>query len=773
MRDRGVKLINTVMASVLLFYPGMPLTIRAAESPPPAAERAALIAERVGAAAARRLGEPGACPWDWRTQAALLGRDAGVIFRFVRDRIAYEPYEGVLRGSNGVMVSRAGNAIEQATLLCDMLRAAGHEAVIVRGKLPGAQAQALIEAFAARDAIEDSVLSELEAEDDAQAAFLQETGIPEDLWTGWIDGMDQERAEHDRRIASMHASEFACVTEALTKADAAPGAGPGRKGALLASAAQHAWVRWKAPGATRWTDLDPCFPGAEPGTAFGTGGAPAEKQNPQEVHQLTLRLTLERTTGNKKENEILLEVPIPVAAFVAQPVRFLVVPADQSLPAPAEFVKLPPAEMARRLAAVERFQAHVFVGSRSDASLVFDRSGQTYKVSFGIAESVRGIGRGIGGLLGGAFGGGEKAPASQLTRLWLDLELSGPGGRRRQERVLWDGDPRREASFLTEWHVFAQGQPLSRAYLDWRAMEAAASLAPFLAQTARGNADPQDPAQLGALTPNLNAAMLFALERQAHLARVLAARPPGKRPLVLWSVPNVFVTSTTVIARDSDGTVRNAIDIVWNAVTLLARDDTMAIDTQLALELGVLDTCLEALMLPLSPAQQGPRGATDYFSARRISGRGDLAVVRTADRAAAAMPAYTRRWMASSSPEGTIALTPAGWSEEDPDFFWWEIDPSSGFCVGRGWDGTGQAMTEYGLTLESAVFWALGSALCAVGSATGGNITQAICCSAVGVLGAYLVSSLFINSLLLSHALHSAVIPQLDPCYHLGQATGW
>jgi hypothetical protein len=77
-------------------------------------------------------------------RAAELGNDPERIFAFVRDRIGYESYQGSLRGARGTLWSKAGNALDQASLLIALLRASGIPARYAQGTLPEALAQQLI-----------------------------------------------------------------------------------------------------------------------------------------------------------------------------------------------------------------------------------------------------------------------------------------------------------------------------------------------------------------------------------------------------------------------------------------------------------------------------------------------------------------------------------------------------------------------------------------------------------------------------------------------------
>ena len=78
---------------------------------------------------------------------ALLDReefDEQKIIAFVRDEISFEQYPGLLRGAQGTLISGAGNALDQALLLATLLKDAGLDARIVRGRIDAKQARLML-----------------------------------------------------------------------------------------------------------------------------------------------------------------------------------------------------------------------------------------------------------------------------------------------------------------------------------------------------------------------------------------------------------------------------------------------------------------------------------------------------------------------------------------------------------------------------------------------------------------------------------------------------
>jgi len=100
------------------------------------------------------------------------------IVTFVRDKISFEQYPGLLRGSEGTLISRAGNALDQALLLATLLNDAGFEARIVRGRLDVKQAQQLLSGIGKRTAVVGSLAIDQQAWDEKQAELHIISGGP-------------------------------------------------------------------------------------------------------------------------------------------------------------------------------------------------------------------------------------------------------------------------------------------------------------------------------------------------------------------------------------------------------------------------------------------------------------------------------------------------------------------------------------------------------------------------------------------------------------------
>ena len=78
--------------------------------------------------------------------ATLTTPDAA--FAFVRDRVAFEPYPGVMKGPLATLLTRGGNSLDRALLLAAILKRNGVPVKIAHGKLPPDQAQKILQQIA-------------------------------------------------------------------------------------------------------------------------------------------------------------------------------------------------------------------------------------------------------------------------------------------------------------------------------------------------------------------------------------------------------------------------------------------------------------------------------------------------------------------------------------------------------------------------------------------------------------------------------------------------
>lgn len=206
---------------------------------------------------------------------AALGDAPDQIFEFVRDRIAYEAYPGVLRGSRGTLLALAGNSADRALLLAELLRRGGHRVRFARGTLADPIARELVTTmFAERPR--------------PSPASGQQPPAP-----GPADGlMDSIRRD------------YAVITSRL-KDIRAPAGRPDRSvDALVTEARAHVWVQWDKDG--QWVDLDPLFSDAAPGRTYTKADSVDDALPDALFHRVTVRVRVEEfSEGALRDRQVL------------------------------------------------------------------------------------------------------------------------------------------------------------------------------------------------------------------------------------------------------------------------------------------------------------------------------------------------------------------------------------------------------------------------------------------------------------------------------------
>ncbi len=358
---------------------------------------------------------PGAAPVTdiVSAMAASLGHDFERIFRFVQEDVRYEPYAGILRGANGTLVARSGNAADQALLLAALLRASGIPVRFVSGAIDQAAADALMattvfDAGAARDQALQSLLSD---EDVATGIeWMVVDGVtPEEL--AGLTGLKDLRAalERDRQVlgpaASRHTQESIDIIQAALAT-----AGVELPSDVTAmpplEQEQHIWVQAQQDGDT-WTDLDPSLADLPPGQPAATVAETMEVLPDELRHLVDFAVIAETFTGGT-----LVQEPILDAAFFADELAYRGVLFGHV-----------PAEELQGLDQVNILGSGLSDGTAYNPLLVVGPQAIVGERSMSFGGSGGG-----GGLLGGfGGGGGEGLVEGETSAEWLDVGVSSPG----------------------------------------------------------------------------------------------------------------------------------------------------------------------------------------------------------------------------------------------------------------------------------------------------------------------------------------------------------
>jgi hypothetical protein len=209
--------------------------------------------------------------------AAALGRDPNRIFEFVRDRIAFEPYRGCLRGPRGTLMAMAGNAVDRAALLASMLSSSGQHVRFAHGKLKES---------AARDLVA-SIWAERPSAADAEPPSRE---LQADMGR-FLDGIHRDASLllTSLRKAGLPAKRSPALT----------------RDQLVQEAEDHYWVEWEQNG--QWTALDPSFATSAPGQSYAKAEATFDALPDDVFHRVDMRLRVEEGQDAQAASRVLLD----------------------------------------------------------------------------------------------------------------------------------------------------------------------------------------------------------------------------------------------------------------------------------------------------------------------------------------------------------------------------------------------------------------------------------------------------------------------------------
>ena len=239
---------------------------------------------------------------------ALLERldyDPDQIVRFVTDEIALEIYSGTLRGPHGTLISRAGNALDQALLLATLLRDAGEEVVIRRGSLSEADAHSLVDTMATRVAPAASIWMEEPEPRSSSSSGVSEAGASR---AAWIQAATV-RAESVSSALKQSGIELGSVAVMSQIRD---------------EARDYYWVEHRTGPSAAWRSVHPAL-GDDPSVAAiasFSGEIPAE---------LTHRVLVEVLVANRRgsmtvESPLMAPIELVSANLLDTPLTFTLLP---------------------------------------------------------------------------------------------------------------------------------------------------------------------------------------------------------------------------------------------------------------------------------------------------------------------------------------------------------------------------------------------------------------------------------------------------------------
>ncbi len=658
---------------------------------------------------------------------ASLDFEPELFARFVSEEIRFEQYPGILRGPQGTLIGRAGNALDQSLLLAALLEEAGLDRRIAHARLSTEDAEKLLQQL--RKPRSELPPAGNEAQIRAAIRDLYEIlGYSKDTQDQLLDGNSgSDKSFYD----SVTASDSRFILDALEQAGIELGDSDAMQ-ALIEETRDYYWVEYRSDAYDEWIAVHPAFAEASPPnlTSIATFVTP-----PDELYH---RLRFEVFVEQKANDEL-----------IVKPVVFIEAPAAELLGAPVTYANVPnnldPGTVADLDSVLENVSVFLPVLNNELQGNAFDLDGRAFSAGLvgldevGLTEvfqrSAQQAERGIGGIstLGDAESDQNADDIFTLTAQWMEYTLIGPDGQKESyRRYLFDrvGVENREAgiaeitdnrdltevarALLTLSTVAVVSGEMSPAYVIERYGERLIKEVELV--QAAGKA--QNPASIPAgLVQNLVPPhdWLFAAAFDAG-----SKLTPDRRS---------YRSQPTVVVYE-DGEVER-VDIVNHTRRHLSTARGLRFDPAAAVETGVWESFAERV--PIRSTESVEDTSTAFRQSQSQGATIHVITPKDTDRLEPlGHSATTRQDIEAVLDSGHVVIVAESTSPDQANTFWWRVDTRSGETLGMSTGGYGTAYTER-ITAQQIISMAIAThnfANC-VSTSPSGN---AMCCYLVGAV---------------------------------------
>ena len=614
----------------------------------------------------------------------LLHGDPNACWAFIRSALRYEPYVGVLRGSEGTLQAGGGNSADLALLLRDLVRA-GNPAAQTRfiiGDLAAEQAHAL----AARTLVEGPAHAAI-----AAAPGTAVSAAAPALPPGHRDDLSRQTRDANAVLADANADR-----EQLRPMIAAIASPPAVDS--VARSTRHVWLQVRS-GAS-WKSFDPTGSYAPPG-----GVEPIDELPASIFHTVSIGVEIERISNGSLVKETAVQQAWPAATLAGKAVEVTLLPD----PLPFDHLINPdhPNALLQQAREFRRFTVAVTTtGGGAEAAAGFGLDGKIIRdggSSGGFAFNP------FGGF--GRPGGAPAAAADQLSGVWLTINITSPGAaplsiRRplldrigqapRQNPPIsiapdWRDEARVSLGLIGRHQILVSTGPVGLERVAADVLDSITKgdvLGHAMAIAYRKDTRPPEAAVADLALPEMPAALVMIND----VALSAASASLAGRGIAYVAAPNVIIRSETM-APDARGQVHPAsgIDIALDRIEAIGG----AADVESARLLhGLFASELEQPALAnarqaqtTSAAQVLRAAALQHIPLRMLRTDSDAGIVQA--------PADARAVMRAEIAAGAVLLVPAQpvTVANHTATAWWRVD-RDGSVLAIGADGRGQASSE-------------------------------------------------------------------------------
>jgi len=580
------------------------------------------------------------------------------IVNWVNSNTQWVPYQGLLRGTDGVLLDRVGNSLDRSLLLAALLQDAGFDIRLGNAQLSESLAEQLLK------------------------DLMQTSGAP--LSNAAIATPD------GRQMASKATEQAAALATMVNLPDT------DWNESFIGAVKDHWWVDLKTNEG--WKSLDSLIP-------RGTNDKPLENSTyhapdnlPADLnHRVTIRVIIERFDQGKLVEEVPLEYSFDTAAAPMRSFELYFYPyghsnADEDAP---EVVKLKAISSSSQDWLPVLISADEWISQKG-----FSRLGQIVnnpakpEVQRKFSLSQKSL---------GALGAGDVKPETTLSGVWIEYQFDQPGlDSTTTRREIFDliGPAARMKGQLDSF-TFSEDSPMSRGLAlmsQTRILVNSADLPLIALYKAQLELWADNGHQIAAMV------RLFYNPEAKEPAQRLMSKPLLPLDLISLAVfrkvysrfqnqtylatPNVITTHELLVIKEDVQAIR-AMDIVRNTIGVRASSIAFA---KVRLEQGVLDTLMEADLL----STYGSDFNTSISFGKRVDRQTIWGQPQPGSALQLTQPEAWARMMQAMQ-DGHVVITAEAFTDNaEPS--WWEIDLQTGTTLGMGKNGWGVELTEEGGT---------------------------------------------------------------------------
>ncbi len=690
----------------------------------------------------------------------LAFEEPDTIVEWVRENIAFEQYPGLLRGPQGTLMSRAGNALDQAVLLANLLNDAGYEARVVRSTLTPQQAQSLLSELNHSIPPEPPV-GDLEAIDSTLTMIANLADLPASETAGALDSLLGspnapeglvELAERETALLLAHLEPQQALAASTQITDV-----------WQTEAQDYFYVEYRMDTSEAWHFSHPVFKIVPESFLALVNAESFEGQIPVDLqHRFRFEVMIEQRLGEQvKVHSLFPAWERPAANLTGIPLTYTNVPNNLE-----ELREQPDASV---LEAATIF-APVLNGQLPASGQFFDLDGNVVDPE-AASSPAAGVFQNVGNAFGNASGAiaGSENPEDYvaLASQWLQFTLIAPSGHetvfrrsvvnRFNVEEPFDEDKPGAAEqtieeavrLLTAEHTFmlATGTIPEAFVLDSLLAKLIALRVPLEVALARQHG------RVLELSDNVLAEVDLTWAGHLALYTTFDLPLPGKDRQYRHE-PSLVVRTQELPIWDE---VKATIDVVNNARrSYVVRDGQWSVAAPQLVRRGVWETVTEGSVLP--PSQKTVNTVRVFEQAREQGIPIQVLRPEQRDQAPALdLPASARAAINRDLEYGFMVVVPERLPDNVSLAGWWRVNPVDGETLGMIGDGRGGETAEYSTLLKlisGTLLVVIGTSLCMIYVAErgkdGNNIFTCLGISTAAVMAPYNVIAGFLLGTLIA-----------------------